>query len=323
MTRTVVITGATSGIGYATALRLAGAGYDVIGTARSAEKAAKLQASAREAGTALRTVEMDVANRASCVEGFEQIASMTADGGPWAVVNNAGIALPGAVADVREEDVRTLFDVNVLAPARIAALVLPAMRHRGQGRIVNVSSLAGRVSVPLLGWYSASKHALRAVNDALRMEAAGDGVHVVLVEPGVIATPLWGTSAHHLEHLSGSPYSSCYATAADVVRAAGRRPGPDGAARVIHRALAAPRPRSRYLVGGDARLSVVANALAPVRASDYVKAVGLGLRHSLPVVETVLSHWRRPQSEHHSSCRPHCRPTLLDHEVEVRDGRTT
>ena len=111
-------------------------------------------------------------------QGFAEIAGMTG-GGPWAVVNNAGYAQSGAVEDVSDEQVRAQLETNVVAPMRIARLVLPAMKSRGEGRIVNISSVAGRTSQPLMGWYCASKHALEAVTDALRMEVEPDGVRVV------------------------------------------------------------------------------------------------------------------------------------------------
>ena len=140
MSRSVVVTGANSGIGLVTCLELAGAGYDVIGTVRSAGKAALVEQAAGEMGVAVRTVELSVDDADSTREGFERIASMTG-GGPWAVVNNAGFAQSGAVEDVSDELVRAQLETNVVAPMRIARLVLPGMRERGEGRIVNVSSV--------------------------------------------------------------------------------------------------------------------------------------------------------------------------------------
>src|SRR5579875_1496944 len=157
MSKTVVVTGANSGIGLATALELATAGYDVIGTARSDEKAATIESAAAERGVEIKTVQLDVADSESTKLAFEEIADLTG-GGPWGLVNNAGFAQAGAIEDVDDEAVRAQLEVNLVAPARTARLVLPHMRRRGEGRIINVSSIAGRMSLPLLGWYCASKH---------------------------------------------------------------------------------------------------------------------------------------------------------------------
>jgi len=277
MDRTVVVTGANSGIGLATALELAGAGYEVIGTVRSDAKAADLAGAARARGLTVDSVVLDVADPESTAAGFKEIGART-DGGPWAVVNNAGFAQAGAVEDVDDDMVRDQLEVNLVAPARIARLVLPAMRERGDGRIVNVSSVAGRMSLPLMGWYCASKHGLEAMTDALRMEVASYGVKVVLVEPGSFGTGIW----------EGARYPSQFATAeyADAVERArrgtttGQRflPDPVWVARTVRLALASPKPLARYLVGLDAVGGVVAERLAPTAVSDRVKGIVAGVR---------------------------------------------
>ncbi|MDT7538120.1 MAG: hypothetical protein QOI82_1705, partial [Actinomycetota bacterium] len=150
MSKSVLVTGANSGIGLVTALELAGAGYDVVGSVRSAAKAQLVQQAADDRGVTLRTIEMDVNDTDSCKQGIEELADLT-DGGPWAVVNNAGYAQAGAVEDIDDELVRAQLETNLVAPMRIARLVLPKMRERGDGRIVNVSSIAGRLSTPLMG----------------------------------------------------------------------------------------------------------------------------------------------------------------------------
>ena len=282
MSKSVVVTGANSGIGLVTCLELAGAGYGVIGTARSEAKAAKIHAVAAEKGVELRTVVADVDDAASCERVFAEVSVLT-DGGPWAVVNNAGFAQSGAVEDVSDELVRAQFETNVLAPIRIARLVLPAMRERGEGRIVNISSVAGRLSTPLLGWYCASKHALEAVTDALRMEVEADGVRVVLVEPGMFGTDIWSAAQE-----GGFPepttvrYAAAYARTQAIGAKSDRLPDPVWVARTVRVALSNPVPLSRYLVGVDAVGGVLAETLVPTALSDYVKAVGAGLR-SLPV----------------------------------------
>lgn len=278
MTKSVVVTGAASGIGLATALELAHAGFDVIGTARTKEKAEGLREKAERIGVGVRTVLLDdVTDPTSTIRAFTEIAELT-DGGPWAVVNNAGTAQPGAVEDVDDEQVRRQLEVNLVAPMRIARLVLPRMRERRSGRIVNISSVSGRVCVPFLGWYCASKHGLAAVSDALRMEVAPFGVRVVLIEPGSYATGIWERGIAMLPQRQHSVYQDQYDTAQEVLRSAKDLPGPRPVARAVLRALAAPRPQPRYLVGRAAKGQAVLDALAPTAASDWAKSVATGLR---------------------------------------------
>jgi NAD(P)-dependent dehydrogenase (short-subunit alcohol dehydrogenase family) len=277
-TRSVVVTGATSGIGRATALRLARTGYDVIGTARNPDKADALRTAAAEQGVHLRTVLLNVADQTSCMTAFAEIAELTG-GGPWALVNNAGIPAAGAVEDVTTEDARHLLEINLLAPARTAALVLPAMRRRGNGRIVNVSSIGGRLSIPFNGWYCASKAALTMLTDTLRLEAARDGIHVVAIEPGGYASDIWKRGD---EGLAGHPAESAYADAYPTARAAlrtsaDRFPGPEPVAHAIHQALTARRPRPHYVVGAQAHAASVLLPLCPRSALDRIKRLIAGL----------------------------------------------
>jgi NAD(P)-dependent dehydrogenase (short-subunit alcohol dehydrogenase family) len=281
--RSVLVTGANSGIGLVTVLELAGAGYDVVGSVRSAAKAEKVQAVAAERGVTVRTVELDVNDAESCRRGVAEVAEMT-DGGPWALVNNAGYAQSGAVEDIDDDLVRAQLETNTIAPVRLARLVLPSMRERGEGRIVNVSSVAGRLSTPLMGWYCASKHALEAVTDALRMEVEPDGVRVVLVEPGMFGTDIWSAAKEGgFPPPSSARYAAAYARAEAVSsRGADKLPDPVWVARTIRVALANPVPLARYVVGADAVGGILAETLAPTVVTDYVKAVSSGLR-SLPI----------------------------------------
>jgi len=281
--RSVLVTGANSGIGLVTALELAGAGYEVVGSVRSEDKAAHVRRAAADRGVEVRTVLLDVDDPESCEAGVAEVAALTG-GGPWALVNNAGFAQSGAVEDVPDEQVRAQLETNVVAPLRLARLVLPAMRQAGGGRIVNVSSVVGRLSAPLLGWYCASKHALEAVTDALRMEVEADGVRVVLVEPGMFGTDIWSSAK-----IGGFPpptharYAAAYARAEALsARGAQRLPDPVWVARAVRVALSNPVPLARYVVGADAVTGILAETVVPTVVTDYLKSVGSGLRR-LPV----------------------------------------
>ena len=271
--KTVVVTGANSGIGLATALELAGAGYDVVGTVRSEEKAFTLYDAATERGVALQAAIVDVGDAESTAKGFAEIAGRS---DIWAVVNNAGFAQAGAIEDVDDEAVRYQLEVNVVAPARVARIVLPGMRARGEGRIVNISSVAGRVSLPLMGWYCASKHGLEAMTDALRMEVAEDGIAVSLVEPGSFGTGIWDGAQYPDVP---SRYSDAYDRARRTTSAGIRvMPDPVWVARTVRLALGSPMPLARYLVGADAVGGVLAERLVPTAVSDVVKGLVTGVR---------------------------------------------
>ena len=276
--RSVVVTGANSGIGLATVLELAGAGYDVIGVVRSEGKAAVVQSAAKEKGRTVRTVQLSVDDAPSTESGFAQIVAMT-DGGPWALVNNAGFAQSGAVEDVSDEQARAQLETNVLAPIRLARLALPGMRTRGEGRILNISSVAGRLSTPLMGWYSASKHALEAVTDALRIEVEPDGIRVTLIEPGMFGTDIWSAArTGGFPAPSTARYGAAYARAASLADRTDALPNPVWVARTVRLALANPLPLARYVVGADAVGGILTERLAPTALSDYLKAVATGLR---------------------------------------------
>jgi NAD(P)-dependent dehydrogenase (short-subunit alcohol dehydrogenase family) len=199
------------------------------------------------------------------------------------VVNNAGYAQAGAVEDIDDELVRAQLETNLVAPMRIARLVLPKMRARGEGRIVNVSSIAGRLSTPLMGWYCASKHGLEAVTDALRMEVEPDGIRVILVEPGMFGTDIWSAAQQdQFPPATTARYAAAYARSDSMSAQSKRLPDPVWVARTIRVALSNPLPMARYLVGADAMGGVLAETLMPTAVTDYVKAVTTGLR-SLPV----------------------------------------
>ena len=269
--RTVLTTGSNSGIGLATALRAARLGYRSVGTVRSQAKAEVVHAEAGKAGVTVETVILDVNDAEGCARVVEQVR-------PWALVNNAGYGGIGAVEDVGDGEARDLMETMVFAPMRLTRLAAPHMRAAGGGRVVNMSSVFGRTTVPLAGWYSAAKHALEAVSDALRMEVASAGIKVVLVEPGGFRTGIWEEVSAQISRRSGSRYSRSYQRSAAGLRLLQPLMGnPDLVARVVGRALTSRLPHERYLVGLDAAALTLAQHLSPTSVRDVVTRAGLGL----------------------------------------------
>ena len=271
--RTVLVTGANSGIGLATTIELARRGYRAIGSVRSKAKAAIVDQAADEAGVDVETVQLDVSDADACAEVVPGL-------GLWGLVNNAGYAVTGAIEDVDDDEARALFEVMVHAPMRLARHALPSMRSQGGGRIVNVSSIAGLVTTPYAGHYTAAKHALEALSDALRVEVAGDGVKVVLIEPGGFKTGIWEEFEADIDKRTaeGSRHGVGYRRYLSAQKLTEPLMGdPQGCAKVIANALSARVPRARYLVGLDAQAASVAYRLSPTFARDRVYRLLLGL----------------------------------------------
>ena len=271
MERTVLVTGANSGLGLATCLHLAELGFGVVGTARSEEKLDVLRNAAGEAAVPVDGAVLDVTDGPGC-------EAVVAGVQPWGLVNNAGYMNVGRVVDVTAEEALRQLDTLVVAPMRLAALALPVMRRRGSGRIVNVSSAIAHGSAAMTGWYQASKHALSAVTDALRREVAEDGIDVVLVEPGGLDTGLWDRAEDDLlRRREGAGDRTAYDRSLRILRT-GRpyMPGPAIAAEAIGRALTAGRPDVRYSVGLDAPFMRLAERLLPDRAQDRLIRAAMG-----------------------------------------------
>ncbi|MGH2899822.1 MAG: SDR family NAD(P)-dependent oxidoreductase, partial [Solirubrobacteraceae bacterium] len=203
----VLVTGANSGIGLASVLRFAARGWDAWGTVRSEDKAEELRAAATAADCAgrVRPLVLDVSDHAAVVDAWKDLPDF------YAVVNNAGYSQAGAVEEVSAAQARAQLDVNLIAPAIVSGCALPGMRRLGSGRIVMVSSVAGRASVlPLNAWYHASKFGLEALSDVLRVEVASFGVAVSIVEPGFFKTGITGRArdiAGERAAHAGSPYA--------------------------------------------------------------------------------------------------------------------
>jgi len=265
--RAVLITGCSSGIGRATAERLAKRGWTVYATARDVEAIAPLE----EGGC--RLLQLDVTDEGSMRRAVEEIER--AEGAVGVLVNNAGYSQSGAVEEVPPEKVRRQFETNVFGLVRMCQLVLPGMRGQGFGRIVNLSSMGGRLTFPGGGLYHASKHAVEAISDALRFEVRGFGVEVVVIEPGLIRTGFARTAVGSMGESGSGPYAGFDAGVARVTRENYERGplarlggGPGAVAETIERAISAARPRTRYTVTPSARLLISTRQLLPDRAWD-------------------------------------------------------
>lgn len=265
----VLVTGASSGIGEATALRLARAGWRVLAGVRSDADAERLRAAGVERVEPLMIDITDPATIAAAAQGL-------GDEPLHGLVNNAGTALAMPLEFLPLDQLRRQLEVNLVGHVAVTQAFLPSLRS-ARGRIVNVGSIAGRSALPFLGAYAASKHALEAVTDALRVELRPFGIAVSVIEPGTIATPIWRKGGERFQKLAaGMPeeLGELYGKRMDAFRnaaaVAGRRAEPaDEVAIVIERALTTERPRARYVVGRDARRRALVERL-PARLRDRV-----------------------------------------------------
>lgn len=271
--KTALVTGASSGIGEATALKLQELGYIVYGAARRTDRLEKL------AEHGIRPLAMDVTDDASMSAGIEKITAET--GRIDVLVNNAGYGSYGALEDVPLDEARHQFEVNVFGAVRLAQLVLPLMRAQHAGTVVNITSMGGKIYTPLGGWYHGTKFALEALSDCLRLEAEPFGINVVVIEPGGIATE-WGSIA--ADKLEKSSADGAYAKQATAVasslrsEANAKRSSPASViADAIGKAVTARRPKTRYATGFGAKPLITLRRILPDRAFDTVisRAVGM------------------------------------------------
>lgn len=281
--KTALITGATSGIGLYAARELIGGGWRVIGTARTAAQADLLK-------DALPDIEVIVVDL-SKEEGADQLVSSTIallGEAPYALVNNAGFAAPGAIEDVDPDYAAEQMRVNLLVPARLIREFLPSMRARGSGRIVNISSVSGRVAAPFLGWYSASKFALEAISDALRVETVGSGIYVSLIEPTSFSSNIWSKAGAQLP--AAGPHSEVYRKAARLIDA--KYPEPTPVAHVIRQCIESEIPQARYLVGKGTKAIPYVRVL-PAKLVDAFVAITFGLKEPPLMMRLITRRTRR------------------------------
>ncbi len=270
----VVITGASTGIGAACARHLDTRGFQVFAGVR---RPADGEALVAGCSSRVTSILLDVTDADSIARAAETVARALGPTGLAGLVNNAGIAVPGPIEAVPLVEARRQLEVNVLGQMAVTQAFLPLVRL-GRGRIVNMSSIAGRAATPFLGWYGASKFALEALTDALRLELRPWGIEVCSVEPGAIATPIWERSAGIAEGVAraADPQRvALYREPLDRMRgviqkAAARAIPAEEVARVVAHALTARRPKTRYLVGADAKFRAWLKRVLPDRAQDWV-----------------------------------------------------
>jgi NAD(P)-dependent dehydrogenase (short-subunit alcohol dehydrogenase family) len=276
-----LVTGGTDGLGRAAAILLASERYRVFAGGRNADRLAAIDQLARERKLPLEAIELDVCDEASAGRAVSEIERRA---GPVDIlVNNAGIAIAAVVEELSIADFRKVFDTNLFGAIRMCQRILPEMRRRRRGRIINMSSISGRVAVPLMGAYASSKFALEAVSDALRLELYPFGIHVVLIEPGYIPTSMNRTAAElsseYAKNAERSPYRGVYQRflrSWEKTRKASQYQ-PEDCARVVLRAIEDEPPRARYVVTREAKFSVLARRLLSDRAFDRSLHKRLGL----------------------------------------------
>ncbi|HMI53138.1 MAG TPA: SDR family oxidoreductase [Candidatus Saccharimonadales bacterium] len=280
--RTVLITGATDGLGRAAALLLAKRGYRVFAGGRSAAKRAELDALAREKGIPLEALAMDVCDDASV---RDAIATVRGRAGEIDVlINNAGMAYVGTVEDMEMEDYRRQFETNFFGVIRVTQAVVPGMRERRKGHILMMSSVSGLVTPPAQGAYSASKHAIEGLSNALRLEMYPFGVRVVLIEPGYIVTNIQNIAEELLrpyrEKVKSGPYAKMYATTFAGSEAGRAKSGTtaEDCAQIMLQAIEAPNPKARYGVTPLATLVKWSKRLLPDSQVDAMIRRRYGIR---------------------------------------------
>jgi NAD(P)-dependent dehydrogenase (short-subunit alcohol dehydrogenase family) len=267
--KAVLITGCSSGIGRATALRLARSGWKVYATARRPETISELA----EAGC--ETLALDVTDEASMRAAVERVEQ--AEGAVGVLINNAGYSQSGAIETVPLEAVRRQFETNVFGLVRLTQLVLPKMRAQRWGKIVNIGSMGGRLSFPGGGHYHATKHAVEAISDAMRFELRGFGIDVVLLEPGLITTEFGEAATASMADTTiagDDPYATFNTTVGAVTKGAYDGPmkllggGPDRVAKTIERAIKRRNPPARITITPSAKLTIAMRRVLPDRAWD-------------------------------------------------------
>ncbi len=278
--RSVLVTGASTGIGRATALRLDGSGWQVFAGVRKEADAESLR---REASPGLVPVILDVTDPEQIAAAAEQIERESDGDDLDGLVNNAGVAVPGPLETIPLEDLRHQLEVNLVAYVAVTQAMLPQIR-RAEGRIVFLASIGGRIAFPFGGPYHASKFATEAIGDVFRQELRPWGIEVAIIEPGSIDTPIWGRGQDKAEEIEAkSPQTNLlYGAALEKFKkviedTAERGIPPEKVAKAIAHALESSRPKTRYLVGLDAKVQARIQPFIPTRLLDWIVARQLNL----------------------------------------------
>ncbi|MGA2478636.1 MAG: SDR family oxidoreductase [Spirochaetia bacterium] len=278
----IVVTGVSSGIGHGIAHVLVHNGFRVFGSVRRHEDAQRLS---RELGGAFTPLLFDVTDAAAVEKGAAQVRDALNGGRLAGLVNNAGIAVPGPLLELTGDDLRKQIEVNLLSVMTVTRAFFPLLRLSADGgadgspRIVNISSVAGRLALPFLGGYAAAKHGLEGLSDSLRRELMLFGIDVVLIDPGTVATAIWEKAdALDLSPFEKSPYRKAMLGFRDAMVSSGRRGSPPERVGVlVLRALRTKRPRARYALGGGSAAAALMSRLLPTRVFDRMIAGRLGL----------------------------------------------
>lgn len=284
--KSVVITGASTGIGAACALHLDRLGWRVFAGVRKQGDAEALRA---QGSARLTPISLDVTDTVSISTAAGAVAGAVGAAGLAGLVNNAGIVVPGPIEFLPLPDLRRQLEINVVGQVAVTQAFLALIRA-GHGRIVNMGSISGRMATPFTGAYSASKFALEALTDALRLELQPWGISVSIIEPSAVATPIWEKSAKTAEAMLGSASPETlvlYAEAIEAVKktaahAAEGAIDPVEVARAVEHALTASRPRTRYLVGREAKMRAAMALLVPDRVRDNLVAKAMRLPKAAP-----------------------------------------
>jgi NAD(P)-dependent dehydrogenase (short-subunit alcohol dehydrogenase family) len=279
--RAVVVTGASSGIGRACVAQLERLGFHVFAGVRKEADGQRLR---EESGGSVTPISVEVTDEASIRSAAAEVDAAVGDQGLAGLVNNAGVAISAPLEFIPIDELRKQLDVNLIGQVAVTQAFLPLLR-KGSGRIVNVSSIGGRVALPFVGPYAASKFGVEAISDSLRRELRPWGIDVAVIEPGSVATPIWekGTAtANELTERLPAEAQTLYGTAIDALRkataeTAARGIAPEVVAESVVHALTSSKPKTRYLVGRDAKVRARIAKVVPDRMLDRMIARAMGL----------------------------------------------